>query len=30
MDSLNIPTYVRALYPCSQPKNYGYGFTMCP
>ncbi len=30
MDSLDIPAHVRALYPCSRPKNYGYGFMMCP
>jgi hypothetical protein len=25
-----VPTDVRALYPCSKPKNYGYGVVMCP
>jgi len=25
-----VRTDVRALYPCSKPKNYGYGLTMCP
>ena len=30
MDSVNVPTYVRALYPCISRKNCGYGLTMCP
>jgi hypothetical protein len=25
-----ISTNERALYPCTKPKNYGYGVTMCP
>lgn len=30
IESHPLATYVRALYPCSKPKNYGYGLTMCP
>ena len=27
MDSVNVPTYVRAPYRCTSRKNYGYGLT---
>jgi hypothetical protein len=30
IESHPVVTNVRALYPCSKPKNYGYGLTMCP
>jgi hypothetical protein len=28
--SQTMPADQRGLYPCAEPKDYGYGFRMCP